>query len=58
MLSHRRRRMTKRLSVTLVRPLGWGGTVLISSLLLLDDAMASTRRRALISEPSHSHNKY
>ena len=37
-----------------LRPQGWGGTALISLLLLLDDATASTRRRALTSEPSRS----
>ena len=46
MPSHRRRRTTKRSSVTPFRPKGWGGTAPISSLLLLDDGNASTRRRA------------
>ena len=54
MPSHRRRRTTKRSSVTLFRPEGWGGTAPISSLLLLDDDHASTRRHASIWAPSRS----
>jgi len=54
MPSHRRRRTTKRLSVTPFRPEGWDGAALIASLLLLYDVTASIRRRALISEPSRS----
>ena len=51
---HRGRRTTKRLPVTPFRPEGRGATALIASLLLLNDARASIRRRALISEPSRS----
>jgi len=54
MLPHRGRRTTKGLSATPVRPEGWGGTALISSLFLLDDPTASTRRHASILEPSRS----
>ena len=54
MRGHRRRRTTKRSPVTPFRPKGWGGTAPISSLLLLDDDHASTRRHASIWAPSRS----
>ena len=54
MRGHRRRRATQRWPATPTRPEGCGGTAGISSLLLLADGVASTRRRASICPPSRS----
>ena len=52
MRGHRRRRATQRWPATPTRPQGCGGMAGISSLLLLADGVASTRRRASICPPS------
>jgi hypothetical protein len=44
--------------VTHFHPEGWGGTAPISSLLLLDDDHASTRRHASIWAPSRSQQMF
>ena len=54
MRGHRRRRATQRWPATPTRPEGCGGTAGISSLLLLADGVASTRRRASTCPPSRS----
>jgi hypothetical protein len=48
MLQHRQPRRIKRSPVTPFQPEDWGGTAPISSLLLFDDAAASTLRRTSI----------